>query len=140
MNKTLEQLHNENSDFGKYGTHYFNLDTGIVPEIDTSAVINGTIDCISKIVIGKDVFSGHDVMILTGCHDKYKFGEDRKASDISEPIYIEEGVWLGTRCMILKGVRIGKHAVIGAGSVVTHDIPAYELWAGNPAECKGSLI
>ena len=50
-----------------------------------------------------------------------------------EPIIIEEGVWIGAHSIILKGVRIGKRSVIGAGSVVTHNIPENEIWAGNPA-------
>ena len=47
---------------------------------------------------------------------------------------IKEGAFIGTRCLILKGVTIGKGAVVGAGSVVTKDIPDGEIWAGNPAK------
>lgn len=132
--KTLQQLRNENTPYGSYGVHYFNLETGQTPEIDESVAIIGTLDCIKKITIEKDVFSGHDIMILTGAHDYTRFGEERKAGDIGEPIYISEGVWIGSRAIILKGVTIGKHAVIGAGSVVTHDVPEYALVAGNPAK------
>jgi acetyltransferase-like isoleucine patch superfamily enzyme len=46
---------------------------------------------------------------------------------------IENDVWLGMGCYIKAGVTIHNGAVIGMGSVVTHDIPAYEIWAGNPA-------
>lgn len=133
MVKTLEQLKNENTPYGTYGIHYFNLETGIMPEIDDSVGIIGTLDCINRIIIEKDVFSGHDIMILTGCHDYMKFGDERKRSNTSEPIHICEGVWIGSRAIILKGVTIGKHAVVGAGSVVTHDVPEYTLVAGNPA-------
>lgn len=52
----------------------------------------------------------------------------------SRPVVIGCNVFIGTRCLILKGVSIGDHAVIGAGSVVTHDIPANAHAAGNP--CK----
>lgn len=48
-------------------------------------------------------------------------------------IIIEDLVWVGFRCIILLGVTIGKCAVIGAGSVVTRDIPPYHIAAGNPA-------
>jgi len=48
-------------------------------------------------------------------------------------IVLEENVWLGAQCVILKGVHIGAGAVIGAGSVVTKSIPAGEAWAGVPA-------
>ena len=49
------------------------------------------------------------------------------------PIVLEENVWIGAQCMVLKGVRLGKGAVIGAGSVVTKSVPAGEVWAGVPA-------
>lgn len=50
------------------------------------------------------------------------------------PIKIGNHVWIGTNCIILKGVNIGDGAIIGAGSVVTHDIPPHCLAAGNPAK------
>lgn len=51
----------------------------------------------------------------------------------SAPIYIEDNVWIGFECAILKGVRIGKGAVIGARSMVTRDVPPYCVYAGAPA-------
>ena len=55
----------------------------------------------------------------------------------SKPVSIGSRVFIGAHCIILKGVTIGDGAVIGAGSVVTKDIPPYEIWAGNPAVfCK----
>lgn len=47
---------------------------------------------------------------------------------------IGNDVWIGNRALVLQGVTIGDGAVIGAGSVVTKDIPPYEVWAGNPAK------
>lgn len=52
----------------------------------------------------------------------------------SKPIVIEDDVWLGTNSIVLKGVTIGARTIIGAGSVVTKDIPADCIAAGNP--CK----
>ena len=46
---------------------------------------------------------------------------------------IENDVWIGIGSIIKAGVTIHNGAVVGAGSVVTHDVPAYEIWAGNPA-------
>lgn len=133
MNKSLNQLKNEDTPYGSYGTHYFNLETGKLPQIDEGVAINGCMDCIDDIIIEKDVFSGHDIMILTGGHDYTKFGEERKRQGTRGKIHIKEGAWLASRCIILGGVTIGKHAVIGAGSIVTKDVPDYQLWAGNPA-------
>lgn len=51
----------------------------------------------------------------------------------SKPVTLEDDVWIGDRVIILKGVTIGKKSAIGAGSVVTRDIPPYSVAAGNPA-------
>lgn len=50
-----------------------------------------------------------------------------------EPIVIENDVWIGANVIVIQGVRVCNGAVIGAGSVVTHNIPPYEVWGGNPA-------
>src|SRR3972149_1593259 len=123
--KTLDQLKNENSPYGTYGVCYFNLESGVMPEIDDSVGFIGTMDCIHKITIGKDAFTGHDVMLLTGAHDYTKFGVERKKAGGGGEIHIKEGVWLASKCIVLGGVTIGEHSVVGAGSVVTHDVPPY---------------
>lgn len=48
--------------------------------------------------------------------------------------WIGHDVWIGSRCMIKAGVKVDTGAVVGMGSVVTKDIPPYEIWAGNPAK------
>ncbi len=55
------------------------------------------------------------------------------------PIHICEGVFVGACSIVLKGVTIGQHSVIGAGSVVTKDVPENEIWAGNPAKKIGTI-
>ena len=57
----------------------------------------------------------------------------------SAPVTIGKQVFIGGHCIILKGVTIGDGAVVGAGSVVSRDIPAGEIWAGNPAKCVGKV-
>ena len=49
------------------------------------------------------------------------------------PVKISRGAWLGARCIILKGVTVGEGAVVGAGAVVTRDVPPWTVVAGNPA-------
>jgi acetyltransferase-like isoleucine patch superfamily enzyme len=56
----------------------------------------------------------------------------------SAPIVIEDDVWIGFNATILKGVTIGKGAVVGAASVVTKDVPAYTVVAGSPAKMIGT--
>lgn len=51
-----------------------------------------------------------------------------------KPVIIEDDVWIGVNAIILKGVKIGKGAIIGAGSVVTKDVPSNSIAAGNPAK------
>ena len=52
---------------------------------------------------------------------------------VTKQIIIEDNVWIGANCVITAGVTIGKHSVIGAGSVVTKDIPQFSVAVGNPA-------
>ena len=65
------------------------------------------------------------------------FSNTTRFSDVdlkAKEIIIEDDVWIGFNCIILKGVRIGKGAIIGAGSVITKDVPAYAVVVGNPPE------
>ena len=92
--------------------------------------------CSGNITIGPHAFWGHEVMILAAQHDYSKFGQARKEAVPSDghDIVIEEGAWIASRAMIMGPCHIGKHAVIGAGSVVTKDVAEYTVVAGNPAK------
>lgn len=91
-----------------------------------------------KIQIGNFVNIGANVILLdSDCHslqyqDRRKIEIDKKFSK-SAPIIIEDDVLIGARCVVLKGVTIGCRSVVGAGSVVTKNIPANCIAAGNPA-------
>ena len=58
---------------------------------------------------------------------------NRNRDILASPVTIGRRVFIGANVTVLKGVTIGDEAVVGAGSIVTHDIPAGEIWAGNPA-------
>ena len=79
-----------------------------------------------RIRIGDDVIVGYSTTILCHgyVHDRYQLGD----------VTIGDRVSIGANCTILPGVTIGGDAVVGAGSVVTRDVPAGEFWAGVPAK------
>jgi len=88
-----------------------------------------------EVQIGHGVMFGPQVMVIGGDHDFQTLGVPlRVAHNIrrSDPIVVENDVWVGARCIILKGVRIGTGSIIGAGSVLTKDIPPYSVAAGVP--------
>ena len=80
--------------------------------------------------IGQHVMMGYHCMIITQNHKYLAEGYD--GVEIGN-VVIDDYAWLGHRVIILPGVRIGKHAIVGAGSVVTKDVPDYAIVAGNPA-------
>lgn len=86
------------------------------------------IRCHQSITIGDDCAISHDFTIMdSDAH--YLNGNNN-----TKPVVIENHVWIGTRVTILSGVTIGEGAVIAAGSIVTKDVPAHCLVAGNPAK------
>ena len=78
-------------------------------------------------IVKEGVFIGPNATIL---NDKYPPSRD---SNKWEFVTIEEGAVIGGGATILPGIRIGTQAVVAAGAVLTKDIPAGEVWAGNPA-------
>ena len=69
-----------------------------------------------------------NVSIISNNHDLYE-----RDVLLCKPVLIQKGAWLGAGCTILPGVSVGKHAIVGAGSVVTKDVPDYGVVVGNPA-------
>ncbi|MFW5883436.1 MAG: acyltransferase [Verrucomicrobiota bacterium] len=82
---------------------------------------------------GANVSIGPEASLLTLGHDPASpdFG------DRGGPIQVGDRVWIGYRAIVLPGVQIGEGAVVGAGAVVTRDVPAFSIVAGNPAKVIG---
>lgn len=82
------------------------------------------------ITIGNDVYIGPKVNLITINHDP---DPENRSATYGRSIVIEDKVWIGINATVLPGVHIGYGAIIGAGSVVTKDVPAMTVVAGNPA-------
>lgn len=80
------------------------------------------------ITLEDDVMIAADASIITNNHDPY----DRMLLPC-RPVLIRKGAWIGAHAIILPGVCVGRYAIVGAGSVVTKDIPDYAVAVGNPA-------
>lgn len=96
-----------------------------------------------KIIIKKYSGIAQDCMFITNSHiptvgiPQYLLAP-LHINDIDHDIIIKEDVWIGARCIILPNCEIGRGAIIGAGSVVTHSIPPYAVAAGSPARIISS--
>ena len=123
-----------------------NLKTFPITTIENPAGINiGDNVWISKnvalyayngIKIGNDVTIAKDVSLISGDHEYYskKVKINKQGMQGNKPpIIINDDVWIGEKAIILKSVNIGKGCVVGAGAVVTKDIPSFSVVAGNPA-------
>ena len=89
-----------------------------------------------EVTIGSHVMMGPEVMIYTYGHqfDDLEKPMIFQGNSEPKPVRIEDDVWIGARAIILPGVTIGRGSIIGAGSVVTKDVPAYAVMGGNPAK------
>ncbi len=94
--------------------------------------INCTLLDGGNIQFGDDILVGPNVQVLTVNHP---LGADERLNktNLVENVVIGNNVWIGAGAIILPGVTIGEGAVIGAGSIVTKDVDAFCLYAGNPA-------
>ena len=85
----------------------------------------------THIYIGDHVMIAPNVVIATGTHPIHPELR-RKEAQFNLPVHIQDNVWLGAGCLVMPSVTIGENSVIGAGSVVTKDIPANVVAVGNP--------
>jgi acetyltransferase-like isoleucine patch superfamily enzyme len=89
---------------------------------------------IGPVSIGNHVCIGQNVVLSGLNHNYHEIDRDISGQGVSvAQITVEDNVWIGAHSVILSGVTIGKHSVVGAASVVSKDIPPYSVCVGNPA-------
>ena len=111
----------------------FHCDYGYQTFIGARTFANFGLMCldVARITIGDDVQIGPHVQLLTPTHP-VEPGPRRDKWEAAAPITIGDNVWLGGGVIVCPGVTIGANSIIGAGSVVTRDIPADVIAVGNP--------
>lgn len=126
------------------GFLYFDRENAFI-SIGKRVFMNGTLIAAQKINIGDDVLIAWGVTIVD--HNAHSLSFSQRSEDVVNwkigkkdwanvkiaPVTISNKVWIGFNSIILKGVTIGEGAVVGAGSVVTKDVPAWTVVGGNPA-------
>jgi len=105
----------------------FNIAIGARSFVNFDCVL---LDC-NRITIGDEVQFGPGVHIYTAAHP-LDAGLRRSGAEYALPVIIGDGAWLGGGVIVCPGVSIGENTVVGAGSVVTRDLPADVLAVGNP--------
>lgn len=132
----------------------FNVEpSGYVEVGDDSTLVGPVFMCVERIIVGKRVLISYNVTIADS--DFHPIDPEQRKLDaianapfgdrsqrppfVSKPVVIEDDVWIGIGAIILKGVHIGQGARIGAGAVVTSDVPAGVELFGNPARRVGEV-
>ena len=107
----------------------------IIVENGTNIGRRVTLSALKKISIGKNCLFGYDVSVLDHDHNVMDPKKSPVEAGLGKPheVVIDDECFIGAHSFILKGVRLGKHCVVGAGSIVTKSFPAYSVIAGNPA-------
>lgn len=127
-------------------------DSRIVVGARTSIGGATVIESLQSVTIGDDCLISHYVTIQD--HNSHPLEWEHRCNDVADwlaglkdwthvahaDVSIEQRCWIGTHCIILKGVHLGEGCVVGAGSVVTKSFPPYSVIAGNPARLIRSLM
>ena len=115
-----------------WGGHHLHLGSGIYSNSNLTLVDDG------HIYVGDRVMFGPNVTVATANHP-FEAELRRKGLQYNKDVYIGENAWIAAGVMIVPGVHIGRNTVIGAGSVVTKDIPDNVLAVGNPCRVIRTL-
>ncbi len=126
-----------NEVIGRRHTTLWAMQCGALVHLEKSVGCSSACICAAReIRIGEGTLIGADAMILD--NDFHLplpgWGWRNAALETAKPILIGRGCFIGTRAIILKGVTLGDGAVVGAGAVVTKDVPAEHMAFGNPAQ------
>lgn len=87
------------------------------------------IDNLDYVTIGNNVCISQGALLLTGNHDYTCSSFDYR----NAPIVIENGAWIGAKCIVCPGVTVHSHAILTVGSIATKDMEEYTIYKGNPA-------
>jgi maltose O-acetyltransferase len=120
----------KNVNFEKGSTFTPQLSIGDNSGVGIRSAING------PVTIGNDVMMGQEVIVYTTRHidDRVDIPMRQQGMKDVVPVVIGDDVWIGSRVIILPGVTIGRGCIIGAGAVVTKDVPDYTVVGGVPAK------
>lgn len=118
----------KNVNFERFCSFTPGLSIGDNSGVGIRACINGPVS------IGRDVMMGQDVIVYTTRHKDDRVDIPMREQGMAEvlPVTIGNDVWIGSRVIILPGVTIGDGCIIGAGAVVTKDVPPYSVVGGVP--------
>lgn len=109
---------------------------------DNTGMSNCAIVAKQSVTIGDNVKIGGSVKIYDNDFHSLDANERNFGKDMPKcaPVVVKNGAFIGAFSIILKGVTVGENSIVGAGSVVTKNIPDNEIWAGNPAKFIKKLI
>lgn len=121
------------------GTHVnFEQGAKFNPELRIGNYSGIGVNCVisGRTYIGDHVMMGPDCIMYSysHAHDRIDIPMDQQGFEEATPIHIGNDVWIGARVIILPGVTVGDHVIIGAGAVVTKDVPDYAIVGGVPAK------
>jgi acetyltransferase-like isoleucine patch superfamily enzyme len=120
-----------------------NTKIGAFVEIQKNAIVGKNCKISSHtficegVIIEDDVFVGHNVAFINDSYPRATTAGGTLQTEADwkvEPTIVKKGASIGSGCTVLANVTIGENAIVGAGSVVTKDVPPYAIVAGNPAK------
>ena len=135
-NAVLKELFGDNIGTGTYIAAPLNGAALDKVKIGNNVFINSNLLAMARggITIEDNAMIAANVQLISNNHDPYDL-----CTLTCKPVLIREYAWVGAGATILPGVCIGRHAIVGAGSVVTKDVPDYAVAVGNPAKVRKML-